>query len=258
VAVAEPIALIPIFYIWPLVLSAYFLQRREVAVNFAFVAAGFAVALRWFVVPDARMIQWVSIVVVGAVLSVLIVALKEGLSVTLERLQVLASRDELTGALNRRGFGDELQAAVARARRSGEPCALAILDIDFFKHINDRFGHAAGDRALCHLTAVVQERTRAADVVGRLGGEEFAVLLHGCDAEGAEAYAEDLRAALAEHAADPVTRFTVSLGVAALDDGDGTAEGLVLAADRALYAAKEQGRDRVVRAAPRRAPQHAG
>jgi diguanylate cyclase (GGDEF)-like protein len=251
VAVAKPIALIPIFYIWPLVLAAYFLQRREVIVTFVLVAVGFAVALRWWVVPDGRMIQWVSVVVVSAVLGGLIVALKERLAVALERLQLLASRDPLTGALNRRAFAEAIDAAVARVRRGEDTCAVAILDIDRFKSINDGFGHAEGDRALCHLTALLRERTRGGDLVGRLGGEEFAVLLHGTGAGGAEAFAEDVRTALAERAQDAPTSFTVSIGVAALKDGDGTAEGMLVAADHALYAAKQAGRDRVVRATPR-------
>ncbi|HEU4976572.1 MAG TPA: GGDEF domain-containing protein [Baekduia sp.] len=251
VAVAEPIALIPIFYVWPCVLAAYFLQRREVALTFVLVAVSFAVVLRWWVVPDARMIQWVSIVVVGAVLTGLIVALKDRLAVALVGLRELAARDPLTGALNRRAFAEAIDAAVARVRRGEQPCAVAVLDIDRFKSINDRFGHAEGDRALRHLTTVVTERTRGADVVGRMGGEEFAVLLHSADAAGAARFGEDVRTALAALGDDPATSFTVSIGVAALDDGDGTAESMLLAADRALYTAKDTGRDRVVRATPR-------
>jgi diguanylate cyclase len=122
---------------------------------------------------------------------------------------------------------------------------VAVLDVDHFKRINDRHGHAAGDAALCRLTALLDERARGNDVVGRLGGEEFAVLLDGAGVEGAAAYAEDLRRALAEPGAC-VPTFTVSVGVAALQDGEPTAERMLVAADRALYAAKAAGRDRVV------------
>jgi diguanylate cyclase (GGDEF)-like protein len=250
VAVARPIALIPIFYIWPLALSAYFLQRREVVLNYLLVALGFGVALVGWVTPDARLIQWVSIVVVGAVLSVLIVALKEGLTAAMGNLRRLATHDPLTGALNRRAFAEALDAAVARVHRGEGACAVTILDIDHFKTVNDRFGHAEGDRALCHLAGVLAERVRRGDVYGRLGGEEFAILLDGADADGAAAFAEDLRGALAAAAEDPATSFTVSLGVAELADGDGTAQDMLLLADRALYAAKAAGRDCVMRARP--------
>jgi diguanylate cyclase (GGDEF)-like protein len=249
VAVAKPIALIPMFYIWPVVLSAYFLQRRQAAAMFALTAGGFGVALTGWVTPDARLIQWVSVVVVCAVLAVLIIALKEGLEGTLTRLRELAAQDPLTGALNRRAFGDALAAAVARAARGEGGCAVAVLDIDRFKAINDEHGHAAGDAALCRLTALLGERARATDAVGRLGGEEFAVLLDGTDGDGAAAFAEDLRHALAADGHGPA--LTVSVGVAALGDGDGgdAGQAMLVAADRALYAAKAAGRDRVVRAA---------
>jgi diguanylate cyclase (GGDEF)-like protein len=251
VAVAKPLALVPMFYIWPVVLSAYFLQRRQVAAMFALVAIGFGVALVGWVEPDARLIQWVSVIIVSAVLAVLVVALKEGLDRALVRLRVLAAHDPLTGALNRRAFGDALAAAVARAERGEGGCAIAILDIDHFKRINDAHGHAAGDAALCRLTGLLTERTRANDVVGRLGGEEFAVLLDGTDVAGAEVFAHDLRRALADGAEPLGAAFTVSVGVAELEPGDDAAERMLVAADHALYAAKDAGRDRVVRAPAR-------
>jgi diguanylate cyclase (GGDEF)-like protein len=99
---------------------------------------------------------------------------------------------------------------------------------------------------------VIGERTRLGDVLGRLGGEEFAVLLDGADARGAEVYAEDLRAALARARREDVPPFTVSVGVAALAGSHDGAEAMLLAADRALYEAKAAGRDRVVRAEGRR------
>jgi diguanylate cyclase (GGDEF)-like protein len=161
------------------------------------------------------------------------------------RLQVLATRDPLTGALNRRAFAAQLDAEVARISRSGGSCAVAILDVDHFKTINDRFGHAEGDRALQRLTGIITARARLGDAVGRLGGEEFAVLLAGTGADGGEHFAEDLRAAIEHDPQAGAAAFTVSIGVAALEDGDGTADGMLLAADRALYAAKAAGRNRV-------------
>ncbi|MDX6727666.1 MAG: hypothetical protein QOK49_2471 [Baekduia sp.] len=246
VAVARPIALIPMFYIWPQTVSAYFLQRREVVGMFLLTAAGFAAALVGWVTPDARLIQWLSVLVVTAVLGGLVVLLKEGLDTVVQRLRLLATRDPLTGALNRRAFQEALDGAVARAARGAGTCSVAIIDIDHFKRINDGFGHAAGDRALVHLTEVLGLRARRQDAIGRLGGEEFAVLLDGTDTAGALRYGEDLRAQLAEASAPEVPRFTVSLGVAELAAGAHDAGAMLMAADRALYAAKEGGRDQVV------------
>jgi diguanylate cyclase (GGDEF)-like protein len=252
VAVAKPLALIPVFYIWPVALAAYFLQRRHVVANFLVMVVAFAIALAGWVDPAARVIELVSVIVAGAVIGVLIVALKERLDEALGRLRLLATRDPLTGALNRRAFQEALDAAVARAARGNGACAVAILDIDHFKRINDQRGHAAGDEALRHLVAVIGRRARAGDALGRLGGEEFGVLLDGADAGGAQRYAQDLRAALASARRDDVPPFTISVGVAELADGDGSAEGMLLAADRAMYAAKEDGRDRVLPAPGRR------
>jgi diguanylate cyclase (GGDEF)-like protein len=246
VAVARPIALIPMFYIWPQTVSAYFLQRREVVGMLLLTAAGFAAALVGWVTPDARLIQWLSVVVVTAVLGGLVVLLKEGLDTVVQRLRLLATRDPLTGALNRRAFQEALNGAVARAARGAGTCSVAIIDVDHFKRINDAFGHAAGDRALVHLTEVLGLRARRQDAIGRLGGEEFAVLLDGTDAAGAVRYGEDLRAQLADASAPDVPRFTVSLGVAELAPGAHDAGPMLVAADRALYAAKEGGRDQVV------------
>jgi len=107
----------------------------------------------------------------------------------------------LTGALNRRALVAELDAEIARSTRAGTACTVAVVDVDHFKQINDRFGHAAGDAALRGLVATMSRRLRRGDVVGRLGGEEFAVVLAGADASGAECYGNTLRALVAEDAA---------------------------------------------------------
>jgi diguanylate cyclase (GGDEF)-like protein/PAS domain S-box-containing protein len=156
-------------------------------------------------------------------------------------LDAQARTDQLTGLPNRRTWDDELPRELARARRTGEPLSLAILDLDRFKAYNDTYGHPAGDRLLRGAAAAWAERLRTTDLLARYGGEEFAVLLPGCDAEAATQVVEHLRAAVPNDA-------TCSIGVATWD-GDESSDALVARADTALYRAKDGGRDRVVLAA---------
>ena len=187
-----------------------------------------------------------TVVIVGAVVVGFVAALETALAALVERLSALAREDPLTGALNRRAFVERLDAEIARSARFGASCAVAVVDVDHFKDINDRFGHAAGDAALRNLVATVSGRLRRGDVVGRLGGEEFAVALSGADAEGAEAYANTLRGLVAAEAAQRGIPFTVSVGVAALvPSATIDAELLLATADAALYRAKRAGRDTV-------------
>ncbi len=169
----------------------------------------------------------------------------------LEReLRRLATIDPLTGAANRRQFMDRLTAELERARRYGHALSVVMLDIDHFKRINDTHGHAVGDEALRALVATLHGALRDVDLLGRLGGEEFAVVLPETPPVGAVEVAERLRAAVAgigvPVAVDGILSFTASLGVAGLDAADAGIEDLLARADRALYRAKQDGRDRVV------------
>ena len=165
-------------------------------------------------------------------------------------LRQLAATDPLTGASNRRHFFDEGARELQRAQRSGHPVALLQLDIDHFKRVNDSYGHAAGDCVLKDLVACCRGHLRSPDLLGRLGGEEFAVLVPECPPEAAERLAERLRESLAAirvTAERGEIAFTVSIGVA-LCDPTAPLDTALEAADRALYAAKQQGRNRVVAA----------
>lgn len=170
-----------------------------------------------------------------------------------EQLRELATCDSLTGAANRRHFVELAQRERERSLRAGSPMSVCLLDVDHFKRINDQHGHAAGDHALIALVRAAKGALRASDVLGRLGGEEFALLLPDTDLAGALQVAERVRAAVAaievpaldERTSAPPTsiRVTISLGVAEL--GRESLEDLLKRADRALYAAKDQGRDRI-------------
>ena len=159
-----------------------------------------------------------------------------------------AEHDHLTGAWSRRAFFGRAERAHADAVRTGGPLSLLIFDVDHFKAINDTHGHAVGDRVLADLVARTGTVLRG-DACARLGGEEFAVLLPDTDADAAVQLADELRRTLERAAVagagGAAVRYTVSVGVASLDDGESLAS-LLQRADAALYAAKRGGRNRVV------------
>jgi len=161
----------------------------------------------------------------------------------LDEVERLATRDGLTGLANRRLFEESLERETARSQRLGAPLSLLILDVDHFKQINDMYGHPAGDAVLREIGAAVAGSTKAFDVAARYGGDEFVVLLPGCNAVDASSVANRVRVEIAHHVSDaPVT---VSVGVATMPDNALDSERLVAAADGALYEAKRGGRDRV-------------
>jgi diguanylate cyclase (GGDEF)-like protein/PAS domain S-box-containing protein len=168
-----------------------------------------------------------------------------------ELLRHNASIDPLTGVLNRRDLLAKGGAELVRAGRYGHPCTVLMLDIDHFKAINDTFGHAEGDVALQHFAAACEEILRKNDMFGRMGGEEFAIVLPETNAEGGGQLAERLRARVAEIeiAAEAGQRhMTVSIGMAEQTSADDNIEVLLSRADRALYSAKQAGRNRVIAA----------
>lgn len=166
----------------------------------------------------------------------------------LEEMKERARTDELTGLANRRELMRRLEEEIGRARRYDSPMSLAILDLDRFKEINDSLGHQAGDRVLSRVGELLDEETRAPDMAGRYGGEEFALVLPETGREAAERLAERVREKIAEltfGTDDETYGITCSLGVARLRESEGM-DDLVKRADAALYRAKEQGRNRVV------------
>jgi diguanylate cyclase (GGDEF)-like protein/PAS domain S-box-containing protein len=167
-----------------------------------------------------------------------------------DKLRQMLTTDHLTGAANRAHFFDTAERECLRAIRYGQPLSLIALDIDHFKQVNDRFGHAAGDAALRAIVQICMQLLRSIDLLARLGGEEFVILLPASDLSGATMLAERIRDAIAS--ADikvpgaAALRCTASFGCATLEGALGTLASLLSRADAALYDAKHAGRNRVV------------
>jgi diguanylate cyclase (GGDEF)-like protein len=164
----------------------------------------------------------------------------DALRARIRELEACADVDPLTHVLNRRGFERELARAIAYARRYEARAALVYLDLDEFKPVNDRHGHAAGDAVLQALAATLMRTARASDAVGRLGGDEFAVLLWNLSEEDACGKARSLEHALAATAVPwegRLLRVGASAGVAYLQEGDAPAD-VLMRADRAMYTRK--------------------
>lgn len=164
-----------------------------------------------------------------------------------DRLFDLATTDTLTGCANRRHLFERAHQALALAHRSSQPLSLLIADLDHFKRVNDTYGHAGGDKVLVAAAKAYAAHVRTSDILARIGGEEFAILMPGTDREGGRILAERLRQAVAETVVDmdgKAVRATTSVGLATLEKAE-TFEALFARADAALYGAKHAGRNRV-------------
>ena len=247
----EPSGFYSLFYVW-IGLYTMFFFSRPVALAYL---AGIGVAYAWLLSDldaSAELARWITTIgtiALGAFLIDLLVRRVRGMAessaeLARERAELLATlaevarTDDLTGLPNRRAWDESLERELARAHRDGTPLCIGIADLDQFKVYNDEHGHQAGDRLLKQIAAAWAAELRATDVLARYGGEEFALALPGCDLDDANALAERLRAAMPE-------AQTCSVGLARWDESE-TSERLFGRADKALYAAKDAGRDRVV------------
>lgn len=172
-----------------------------------------------------------------------LVDLRNDLEVRAEKLEVLSQTDELTGLLNRRAFIQRAGALTKQAQRSEVPYAFFMLDIDFFKQINDQHGHAIGDQVLKDMAKILTENTRTNDIVARIGGEEFAIVTYDHSEKAASFLAAKLLTAIRKHPIQGIS-VTASLGVAIARSL--SFEQLYQDADALLYQAKHQGRNRAI------------
>ncbi len=231
-----------VLYMWPVLWTTFFFGRRGAVVIVLW--TGLAHALALLALPPASSYpgRWVDVMVSVTVVAGVVLTLVRHNDFLLERLAGEARSDALTGLLNRRGFNERAEPELERTRREAGTLAIAVFDIDYFKRVNDEWGHDAGDRVLVRLARLLARHARNHDIVARFGGEEFVVLLPGGDVASATAFAERIRLELAvPHERVPHVR--VSAGVTA---GCGESiESMLHTADSALYRAKRGGRDRI-------------
>ncbi|MEA2412245.1 MAG: hypothetical protein QOC77_2806 [Thermoleophilaceae bacterium] len=235
-----------LLYVWVGFQAAYFFSHRHAAAHVGATGVTYAFALAS--VPGAdRSQRWLLLFGVVAVIALMVAVLRERVDRLIARLADAARTDALTGLLNRRGFQELMEIETERALRSSRPLAILVGDLDHFKHLNDRFGHAAGDLALKRFAEIASSASRRIDAVARIGGEEFALLLPDTEQHAAYLLAERLRRSVKEPSAAVDAELpTVSFGVASFPTHAADAAALMHAADQALYAAKAMGRDRSV------------
>ncbi|MBO9535007.1 MAG: GGDEF domain-containing protein [Solirubrobacteraceae bacterium] len=250
VAVAHPLTSTPLYFIWPTLTAAYFLGRRGLALAFAGSSVSFAAALLFNTAAENAMQTFTSTWAVIVIVGLLVTVLRERVDGLMRDLKHTASTDMLTGLVNRRTFEEITRRELERARRTSTPLSIAVFDLDHFKSINDRLGHAEGDRALKRFADLLRTSCRLVDVPARIGGEEFAMILSGTDAEGACIYAERLLHRVLDETKDDLAPLSVSIGITEMTSADDSLDVLLLAADRALYEAKHRGRARAVVARP--------
>ena len=231
---------------WVVIAASIFLDTRLILAHGAVAVAAYALVL--LVLDGSDRLDALRVTMTAG--TVLVVALVMGgiarqLREVLRRLQAAARTDPLTGLLNRRALEDAFEMELSRAARGKFGVGVVMLDLDGFKAFNDEFGHPAGDAALERLSHALVDATRAIDQVGRVGGEEFAVLAPESTTAGTLALAERLRRAV-EIEFSGFGGLTASCGVASYPSNGSDRLSLIAAADRALYEAKERGRNRAV------------
>ena len=217
------------YYLWVVLYAAYYVGRAATVFHVAFIAFAYTVTLVAIDPGPIATSRWLTTIGLATGTAVVVRLLSERVERLVAELRLAASTDPLTGLLNRRAFRERGMRELARARRTGEPFAALLIDIDHFKQINDREGHVAGDEALVALARELTGALREIDTLARVGGDEFAVLLPATGAEGAQAIAERLAS---------ITTVAISVGTAVYGVDGHSAEELGRAADAALYAAK--------------------
>jgi diguanylate cyclase (GGDEF)-like protein len=234
-----------ILYIWPVLWMTFFFGRRGAIAAVACVGVAHAVALVAMPASSSFPGRWVDVMISVTVVAVVIMILVRRNDKLLEQLADEARTDALTGLLNRRGFDERAELELAHSRREQRSLAIVAFDIDYFKRINDEWGHEIGDRVLARVGTLLAAQSRDIDIAARLGGEEFVVLLPGAGDAEAERFAGRVRAALSAEDSGGLPAVRVSAGILAAVAPEAI-DLIVQGADSALYRAKRAGRDRIV------------
>jgi len=242
-----------VLYMWPVLWTAFFFGRPGAIWIVACIGLAHGMVLLSLAPADGYFDRWIDVMASVCLVAAIVEMLTRRNDQLQARLANEARTDKLTGLLNRRGFEERASVELAHARREARSVAVVSFDIDYFKHINDEWGHDAGDRVLARMGSVLSTRSRDVDVVARIGGEEFVVLMPETDAADADRFAARIRLALAAPDRSGIPAVRVSAGVAAAA-GPSDLEALLQHADSALYAAKRAGRDRTVIAETERVP----
>lgn len=232
-------------YALPVLWTTVFYGKRGAVGIVGCVGVGHAVALLELPPHSAYPGRWVDVMVSVSAIAWVGLVLERRNEHLLGRLLAEARTDVLTDLLNRRGFEERAAVELAHARRLGARFALVTFDIDYFKRINDEWGHDMGDRVLAWIGEVLAETARDIDIVARLGGEEFVVLLPATGTDGARAFADRVRCTLRSGGPDLIPTVRISAGIA-IAEGPVDIQHVLQLADSALYDAKRGGRDRTV------------
>jgi diguanylate cyclase (GGDEF)-like protein len=231
-----------LFWVFVVVVTNFFLTSRR----FALIANAVLLLTVWSH-PDSyiSLHDRVSFMVTSTLVTIYTYIFAYVTATQRERMESLASQDALTGCANRRAMELELERSIAIHRRDRTAYSLAVLDLDHFKSINDRYGHEAGDQVLVDFVELLRQRTRKSDQLFRMGGEEFVLLMRDTNREQMDVVLTKLHRAVQESLGGIGGPVTVSIGGTQLRSGDGWADWLSRA-DAAMYRAKNEGRDRVV------------
>lgn len=235
-----------LFLLWPVLFAASFLSRRRTLVVLVAVVVAEAIVMGALEPLDGAVVDTTGLAVVYAVAAVAVLTFRTRVELLLAALSAQAREDALTGLPNRRAFDDQLGQLATLSHRWGEPLSLLAVDIDRFKEVNDTRGHPAGDQVLRSVAEALRRSGREADIVARVGGDEFAMILPRCPLADAVVIAADVREQVSAHTAALGEAVTVSVGVATMPQMGTTPEQLILSADAALYAAKLEGRQQLI------------
>ena len=233
-----------VYWAYPALMAVFYLLKPREAIAFAILLIA---ALLPVLIPGENTFRTTTVLITISVMSSFAYAFSAITNRQRKLLIRMATKDSLTGAGNRRALESRLQDLVAAQRRKPEPASLLLFDIDHFKIINDRHGHATGDDVLRRVAEIVRLRIRVTDSMYRIGGEEFVVLLEGQSIDRASRLAEQLRTLVEANELVPDPAVTVSIGVAELGEEESGRDWLNRA-DTAMYEAKRQGRNRTVAA----------